>query len=60
MHESLKIQRQEPASYKTISIRLPVNLLQQLDSLAEQAERSRNNLIKQMLTRAVEHTSIEE
>ena len=46
--------------YKTFSIRIKDELVAQLDVLAQETNRSRNDLINTLLRYAVEHCEIED
>ena len=46
--------------YKVFSIRIKDELVEKLDQLAQQTNRSRNDLINTLLDFAVEHSEVEE
>ena len=46
--------------HKTFSIRIRDDLVEQLDTLAQKTNRSRNDLINTLLEFAVEHCEVEE
>ncbi|MBQ6421717.1 MAG: CopG family transcriptional regulator [Clostridia bacterium] len=46
--------------YKVFSIRIREELVEKLDRLAQQTNRSRNDLINTLLDFAVEHSEVEE
>lgn len=55
-----KAARRGDDGYKIVSVRMKEELLARLDTLSEQTNRSRNELINLLLTAAVENVSVDD
>ena len=64
MAEEIKIKRKLPRKgddgYKIVSVRMKDELIEQLDTLSAQANRSRNEIINLLLESAISIVKIEE
>ena len=58
-NEPLKIKRKYDDGNRVISIRIPEEILAQLDALARESNRSRNEIINLILDHGIRNTEIE-
>jgi metal-responsive CopG/Arc/MetJ family transcriptional regulator len=59
-NKKLKITRKTNDEYKTFSIRIKTELVDQIDAITNKTNRSRNELIETLLNFAVENIEIED
>ena len=57
--EPLKIKRRGEDGHRVISIRIPVETMEKLDKIAQESNRSRNEIINILLEYGVENIIIE-
>ena len=57
--KTIKINRKGDDGYKVISVRLKDNVLMKIDDLAQQSNRSRNELINILLENSVDNVEID-
>ena len=55
-----KVPRREDDGYKVVSVRMKDELIEKLDALSGQTNRSRNELINLLLTSAIDIVKVEE
>ena len=58
-HKTIKINRKGDDGYKVISVRLKDSVLMKIDDLAQQSNRSRNELINILLENSVDNVEID-
>lgn len=58
MSESLKIKRRGEDDHRVVSIRVGANLLEKIDKIAGESNRSRNEVINLILEHGVENIEI--
>ena len=58
MSESLKIKKRGEDDHRVVSIRVGANLLEKIDKIAGESNRSRNEVIKLILEHGVENIEI--
>ena len=57
--EPLKIKRRGEDGHRVISIRIPIEIMEKLDKIAQESNRSRNEIINILLEYGVENIIIE-